>query len=103
MDRLRKCQEIDVEQDCNTASARNAIILCLSHHCFDSTFNHPGDRLWAQNVLSELFLLQQLERFERGCWVEKMLHVLGRLEVLQIVEVSHESRIIEEFHNSKMI
>jgi len=81
----------------------NAQFSRLAHARIDTTFHQPSHNLWTQNVLSELLLLQQLERLERRSWIAQVRDISWRLKVSQIAKILHELRIIVELQDGKML
>lgn len=66
-------------------------------------YPHTLNQVWADNVLPELFLLQQLKALQGRSRVGKILEVRWAAPILEVVEIGDEGRVAEELPGSEVV
>lgn len=69
----------------------------------DPFIYHPHDSVGHKYVLSEAFLLKQLERPQCRSRIVEVYDVLRPAEILKIVKIGDEVRIVKKFLASQMV
>jgi len=73
--------------------ARSSFLPMPLNGCLHTLTNHEVHKIWTDNVLPKLFLLEQLEVLECRSGVGKVFDIWWARPVLQIVEVGDEGGV----------